>query len=533
MKILKIESTFKTFRTIPFDDHFTVIAGDSKKNKKSRSHNLGKSTIIGIIDFVLFNGSGRLLTKIKKIDKDCIFKLSLKTENGSTIYQRGFSRRKPGEAKSINTTVSYEFFIRKQGEFTEEFRKPTYLGKDYTWKPLIFGLLGFDQNLLDQKLRLSSEIDDYDKLIKIHKKTSISDQNKNQYLESLIKEKDQLNLNLNKIDLLKSDLNDIKKIVTDLDKKIGILKNEIYFHSKEKQRIEDSLHRSKSLITNTIDIAKIFEEINIYFGNEIKKDISEIKEFQSKLIINRTKVLNELLKNCTNIINEKNKEIENLNSHRNLSFKNLLEDESEKKYKDIFSKILLIEKEISSIEQSTTKMSIQELESTRALLVTEHLALSAKLSKTIDDINNTFNSINSIYKKIMKDTMNINAEIKIIKNSTGNVEFRTKSYKNNKETQELEGSTAKKISCAAVDLAIRSFYKEDSGFIIHDGIIDDIDKNAATEYIKVVKKLSIQYNFQYILLAIKDKLPSNINASDIKIELNDYTPAGLLFGRKY
>ena len=133
----------------------------------------------------------------------------------------------------------------------------------------------------------------------------------------------------------------------------------------------------------------------------------------------------------------------------------------------------------------------------------------------------------------MKEVMNIDAEIFIEKKSTGNVDLLLKSYRNSTETEELKGDTAKRISSAAIDIAIRSIQNEDQGFIIQDGVIDDVDSNTAKQFVKVVKTLAVKYGFQYILTALKDRLPDSINENDIIIELNDYTDDGLLFGFRY
>ena len=155
------------------------------------------------------------------------------------------------------------------------------------------------------------------------------------------------------------------------------------------------------------------------------------------------------------------------------------------------------------------------------------------LARNIDESRKKFEEINKIYKEIMQKVLKIDAEIKLEKNKTGNISINVKSYKNGIETDELKGDTAKKISAAAIDLAIRCVRNEDNGFIAQDSVIDNIDKNGAKEFINIVKELSKKYKFQYIMTALKEHLTDNILDEDIIIELNDNSEDGLLMGFKY
>ena len=66
MKLKQLYSNSETFHNIKFNDGLNVVLGKvyQKYDKLKDSHNLGKSTLIEILDFML----------LKDIDKDHIFK---------------------------------------------------------------------------------------------------------------------------------------------------------------------------------------------------------------------------------------------------------------------------------------------------------------------------------------------------------------------------------------------------------------------------------------------------------------------------
>ena len=92
---------------------------------------------------------------------------------------------------------------------------------------------------------------------------------------------------------------------------------------------------------------------------------------------------------------------------------------------------------------------------------------------------------------------------------------------------------AKKISCAAFDVALRIVNNDDNGFIIHDGVIDNADKNIKSKFINAMKFRAKHYNFQYILTAISDDLPESIEKNDIVITLSDRSESELLMGKSF
>jgi uncharacterized protein YydD (DUF2326 family) len=535
MIIDRIDSNIETFRAIKFKNGFNVIVGDSSRNKDSRAHNLGKTTAIKIIDFVLFNGSGTFLNKIKGTFPEALFTIQYEENNEKKIFERDFHRRKNGSMKEVQTQIDYEYFIRYQDEFDLDngFRKPDYKGPDVYWKPRLIGLLGFNQQILEDKLKLNKEIDDLDNVIKTIRITKVENDFHNDEIVKLKEERDILQGDIKNIDFTNSSEYNSKIIIDEMDNRLTQLNISIFALRKEIEKIEYAMDRSREYTFNMDDVNTVFAEVGLYFNEALNKNIEELKGFYTAVYKNRYAVL-------ASMNNEKKGEIEDLirkrselNTERKIVLSRIVISGTEDKYKEAYNRIIEIEKRLSLLERDIIHEDISELEDRKSKKQTQNFDLAAKLSHDIDNNQAMFIAINNVYSDIMRRVLNIEARIYIDKKSTGNIDFELKSYRDGIETEELRGDTAKRISAAAIDIAIRSIRNTDYGFIAHDGVIDDIDKNAAEQFIGVVMELSTKYKFQYILTALKDRLPRNIKKEDIVIELNDYEDKGLLFGFKY
>jgi uncharacterized protein YydD (DUF2326 family) len=281
------------------------------------------------------------------------------------------------------------------------------------------------------------------------------------------------------------------------------------------------------------EVEVVFNQVKIYFGDSLKKDIAELKSFYEAIYSNRNIVLSRIKEEKQKKLNEATRKRNEISIERKKLLDLLIIPESKQKYKETYNRIIEIEKKLSLLERDIIHEDVNELEKQKSKMQTTSFELTAKLSKHIDSAKEVFEKINGLYSQIMKIVMNIDSEIHIEKKNTGNLDFELKSYRNGLETEELKGDTAKRISAAAIDIAIRCIRNDDHGFIAHDGVIDDIDKNSAEQFLNLIKKLSNKYKFQYIMTALKDRLPLSIDRADIILELNDYKDEGLLFGIKY
>lgn len=192
----------KSFKNIAFNDGLNlVLAKVTKKLDLNKdSHNLGKTTLIAVIDFMLlkevkeehifktyqdkFSGyvffleillnSGEYLTIKRAVDAPT--KISFKTTtvssnllNEETWDKSNISFDKAGI--TLNEYLAFDilkqwpyrksvtYFLRSQKDYNDVFQLSKFSkGKDIDWKPFMFDLLGFTGSLLSEKYETDSKI---------------------------------------------------------------------------------------------------------------------------------------------------------------------------------------------------------------------------------------------------------------------------------------------------------------------------------------------------------------------------------------
>ena len=278
---------------------------------------------------------------------------------------------------------------------------------------------------------------------------------------------------------------------------------------------------------------EIYAELNIYFGDQIKRDLSDVEEFFRQVTKNRTTALNSMKKKIADKISVLEDDLTGLTRKRTSQLRLIISQDSIEIYRDLSTQLAQTETELSLLKQDIYKESIQTATAERNLLRTQQLSLAAAVASEIDENDSKFSLVKREYTSIMLEVMDIDAELVIEKNATGNLDFRTISWRDGVPSQELKGEMAKKISCAAFDVALRIVNNDDAGFIIHDGVIDNADKNIKKKFIEAMKSRAGKHDFQYILTAISDDLPDSVQPNDIVITLSDRSEKELLLGKTF
>src|SRR3990172_8947599 len=207
MKLSKIYSNKdEIFKPIYFNEGFNVIYGKVKRPKEADkdSHNLGKTLLISLIDFVLLKelsqghflydnkskfrnmefyleiltNSGKYLTIKRSVEKNS--KISIKShdekhQNFTMLGDADWNESMIPIGKAIEKVDFYlsldvikpwnyrkgvSYFLRTQGDYLDEFQISKYSkGKHVDWKPYLAKILGFDDKLMQKKYEFDEIID--------------------------------------------------------------------------------------------------------------------------------------------------------------------------------------------------------------------------------------------------------------------------------------------------------------------------------------------------------------------------------------
>ncbi|MFD1449522.1 hypothetical protein [Oceanobacillus sojae] len=200
MKLSRLYSDDSRFKDIEFKNGLNIIFGYVHDKNVNDPHNLGKSALVQLIDFMLLKEvkKGTYFYNKKKVFKDHTFFLELKLNSGDYLtIRRSFSNVTRVDMKTLdystellgceewdytnlvlNTTSEnvipatailneklnfdilgdYDYrklvgyFIRTQNDYSDVFQLKKFSSStDQVWKPFVYELLGFDSDLLLKK----------------------------------------------------------------------------------------------------------------------------------------------------------------------------------------------------------------------------------------------------------------------------------------------------------------------------------------------------------------------------------------------
>ena len=579
MKISKIYSN-KNFKNIEFNENFNAIVAFIESDKKEDTHNLGKTSLIRVIDFLLLSNfekstdkllgndifigqefygelklnSGKYLlikrsintpTKISfKLNDSKLnnFELDIDWDEELTLKK---AKARLNEYLDFNILPNWDYrksityFLRSQQDYLDVFKLNKFKGKHKDWKPFVFDLLGFDGKLILEKLEIEEEIDLLKGKVKTLKLEAQIDTSEKDRLEGLLEIKRnelfEVRTLIDRFNFFKEDIRTNKELVEEIDVQLQAFNTDRYRISYEINKIESSL----SDIIDDIDnktISNLFEEVNLYYPQQLKKEYNDLINFQKSLTIERKKYLLETLTELKKEYLDLNTKIKEIENQKGELLSLLTQKDSYQKFKEYQKKTISLEVEVERIDdkiQAIDNSLIIENDITekKESIASHILALKEALTER------KHSSINKIFNSIIKEILDTNALISLKLNNQGNIEFNA-DYQNKVDllnTSESQGTTYKKLLCVAFDLSLlvnfsdKSFYK----FVYHDGVLEGLDDRIKIRYIKLVKELCEKYDLQYIITLIDSDLPKDmpdlIENEDICLRLNDKNNNGKLF----
>jgi len=583
MKISKIYSN-KNFKNIRFNEHFNAIVASIESEKKDDTHNLGKTSLIRVIDFLLLSGFNKNTDKLLGNDifigqefygelklndgKYLIIKRSINTPtkisfklNVTQLSDFEFditwdetltlkkAKAKLNEYAVFNVLPDWDYrksityFLRSQQDYLDVFKLNKFKGKHKEWKPFVFDLLGFNGNLILEKLEIEEGIDGLKNKLQTLKLEAQIDTSEKDRIEGLLEiKKNELSEITNQIDkfnFFKEDLKTNKQLVEEIDLKLQAFNTDRYRISYEIKKIESSL----SDINDSVDykaIKELYEEVDLYYPKQLKKKYDDLISFQKTLTIERSKYLVETLNQLKKEYSELNMNIQRIESKKSDLLSFLTQKDSYHKFKEYQKNIIAIEVEIERINDKLKAID-------NSLLIERELKLSRILVQTKTDelkqalTERKHSNINKIFNSLIKEVLDTNALISLKLNNQGNIEFNA-DYQNKIDllkTSESQGTTYKKLLCVAFDLSLiinysdKSFYK----FVYHDGVLEGLDDRIKIRYIKLVKDLCEEYDLQCIVTLIDSDLPKEmpdlIKNEEICLRLNDKDDNGKLFMKAF
>lgn len=575
MKLSKLYSSDNRFKNITFNlNGLNVIYADvlTDINEKKNSHDLGKTKLAELIDYLL----------IKKIDKKS-FLLKVTDNNGDSIFKnhifyleiflndgRYLTIRRSVEnhtktsfsineqttndytppnfwneedlgidsAKNIlSEYLNFDFFknksydfrkainycIRMQPDYEDVYRLSKFKGgRDIDWKPFMFDLLGFNGEVLSRKYKNDDEqekINDYIKLLK--KDFSVSETDRDEIIAQIGLQETKTKDAEEKIDNLnfyEQDKTLIEKGIDEVENKISDLNTISYNLNFDINKLKNSIKNNFAFDLTKVE--KVFKESKIYFPEEIKKEYLELIQFNDELTKDRNRLLKKTLKEKSEELKAINIDLQKLNYKKEelLSF---IKDT------DTFRRLKFYQKELAKLESELIKLN-ERLKIIDVIIGEENKKqqLHRDIEETVKDIRNIsnhtekntkYNLIRSVFSKYFSDVMDEDTYISWSINSNNNVDFKPPIIKTkdslSKDTAKDEGRTYRKILCVIFDLAILVAYNVESyfRFVYHDDVLSQQDNGIKIRLLNLIDVITKTNDIQYILSVIKSDLPTDEN----------------------
>lgn len=591
MKLVKIFSNKKEFKEIEFNEHFNIIVGKKTKesndenSKKKDSHNLGKTSLVNLIDFLLLKRmeGENIFKKHSDLFKEHIFYLELLLDSGKyLLIKRSVEKNtkisfalleskleKIDEEKIVwehvdlpyekskkilnniylnfNVLKEYDYrtylrmiFLKDKDSFSKKMKNP-YKGSDFEWKSKLLYLFGFDNRIFEEKKKLEEKLE-------VLKKESpkniatIIDKKRSEILE-FEDNISELEKNIDVYNDYSFDKNVTEETVKNISNEISRYNQKRYNLSIDIKKISTALEEE----INAIDLEQlenIFKEVNLYFPKQLKKNYEELIEFNKIIFVEREGALKNKLLKLSEESDEVNQKLEFLNKQREKNINILNENEFyKKKAKEI------VELEIQKEKLEKLKIELEELEkklesiTEKTEIENEHNTIVGKLEIEISKDNEIYNDIKKIFQKITKKIFpERNGRIIINLNKEKNPEFDLYlEDKLKKRTSEDDGGTYKGILMACFCLSIASYYSKFNyhKFLFQDGMLEGGDNRKKKLLIELIKKVCAEYDLQYITTAIEDEINDNevkklFDEENIIAKLTDEDNGkGTLFGFQF
>ncbi len=586
MKIIKVFSD-GPFKNVKFNEGYNVILATihDKKNKKD-THNLGKTSLLVVIDFLLLSAfSKKSPILINPIFSTQTFFLELLLNSGKyLVIRRGIEKPSkisfklndfpldsfdiPTEwdeenvafesaQEMLNTYLGYDvltnwsyrksisYFLRSQKDYLDVFQLNKFKGKHITWKPFVFDLLGFDGSLIERKFQCDEEIEAKKKEIATLQKQASIDIAERDKIVGLIEikteEKGRTEQEIDKFNFYNQDVAVTRELIDSIDTQLQSLNSERYRIGYEIKKINTSLEQTSATV-RLDKLKELYNEVEIFFPESLSKTYEELERFTDAISTERRKYLEENLSFLK-------KEYVKINDAIRIKEQERSEKISVLTEVDVYNKFKVYQKELASLEAelSLLKEKLGLIDSSSTIR-TEIENLKEERKEYIDKIREAIDGrahaeINKIFNQIVTEITGTNAIISIKQNTDANVEFEA-DYQTTTHvtTSEADGTSYKKLLCVAFDIALLVSYSSHSfyRFVYHDGVLEGLDDRVKQRLIFVTQRICSEYGLQYILSLIDSDIPKNIEdpnqefpMGSVCLNLNDLDDHGKLFMRSF
>lgn len=572
-------------------NRLNVVLGEVKhpKDRKKDSHNLGKTTLLHLIDFMMLKGWSQESFLYKHRDRfsEFVFFLEIALNSGGYATLRrsvvsptriALSRHEDPDAdfsaaadddwdhpdlpideaiklldawldlralKPYDYRKAITYFLRSQGDWSDELQLQKFqAGRDLHWKPFVAHLFGFNQKPIIRKYELDELIQ---KLQEKQGEQQAEVQFREEDLPKLTAELGVLQQHVEdleaQIDAFRFDDEErrlMRDLVETIESEIASLNQQIYDARYDIGQIDSSLsHKDKFDLD---EVQSIFDDAKLHFPTQLKKQYSELVEFKKKVTQERNAALRKRRKELEEELLAAEGRKTSLDAQRVQRLKVL-------RSTDTFDKFKALQKDVTEQRAQLVYLGEQR-KKLEAVVETARQVREAERDRgrVVDEIKDMLSKPTVIYKRF---TRIFNDYCQKVLNHEGLFFFQVNSNNNldykislglvgqkGVASSQGEGTSYKKLICALFDLALLRVYEDIPffHFVYHDGMLEALDDRKKLAFLEVVRDQISDRKLQYIMTVIASDLPRDAKGKlvafaddEIVLRLDDSGQSGRLF----
>jgi uncharacterized protein YydD (DUF2326 family) len=550
------------FPAINFREGLNVVHARVTRPKESDkdSHNLGKTLLLHLIDFMLLKGfdSGHFLHDNHALFKSFVFFMELERNGGGFItVRRGVERptkislqSHPTRAQdlselpdekwqcdklpfekarqalnselAVSDTNPWDFrkglgyFLRAQGDYRDVFQLAKFaIGKHKDWKPFMVHLIGLDYVPVQEKYEVDEEIQRRQQAKQDVKEVTGADSEIYDKFHGALEikrgEATESRVAIDRFDFFQQDMRLNGELVDEVESQVASLNDRLYTIDYEAKKLEDALNRG---ITFDLDaVTRLFQEAQTVMPDALKRSYAQLLDFNVRLSSDRGKRLEDTLRRLREDRANSTEELRRLNARREELLQVVQDTETLSKYRKLQSRLTKLEAEIARLETQLEQLDqvakidndIQQLEMQRSALV-QRIATVVRTGSLL------YTKLKQEFNRLLRHVLEVPALISTSVNAHGNVEFDAtllQSETSQITTSEDRGTSYRHLMCCAFDMALISAHASGSfyRFVYHDGVFEALDDRKKLRLLEVVRSFVDRAGMQYILTVIDSDMP--------------------------
>lgn len=592
MKLSKIYSNkVKEFPPIIFNEGFNVIYAEvtKPKDKSKDSHNLGKTLLIHLLDFMLLKNlnKGHFIYDNKSRFIDFSFYLEIALNSGQYLTVRrdvcdaskiwihehsepeqDFSsladddwchknlglkkgKEKLNQLLRLSAISPWHFrkgcgyFLRTQSDYQDVFKLAKFSsGRHKEWKPYLAKLLGFNDELISRKYELDDKETELLQSRQLSRDlTSVDTTEYDRVKGTLEIKRSELKEaagEVERFNFYKSDLELNSELLEKFEKEIVVLNDRRYTVGFELEKIKESI---QTKTTFDIDkVSQLFKEAGALFPDTVKRSYEELLNFNKRISDERSARLTEQRQRLLDEQKTVNQDLSNLNRRREELLSVLQDTDTLNKYRRIQRNLTELEASIAKLEVELEQLDkVAEIDKKVQAVVNQRASVVDEIQKAVNTGNDRYSSVRTEFNRIVKRIMKVPAVLSISLNKEGNLEFEASLLNNDRQlvpTSEDKGNSYRQLLCSAFDLSLLSEYSGSSfyRFVYHDGVLESLDERKKIQLLDVVRELCANKGIQYIMTLIDADIPRDetdkripFQEGEIIRRLHDGSDEGRLF----